>query len=132
MVFGRRKPALSNGSVDDTQSSRNLLHEESKKHVGEEDKVEQAPKQKVQIQSSPQPISSKQQLSDNYKFGILERLNEAVASKMFDSASYRSPDLIPLMKGYDTMRKKLRLLISLAKKYHQSMLTLDFDRMEVC
>ena len=64
---------------------------------------------------------------------ILERLNDAVALKLTLSttASRRSPDLIPLMKSFDLMRKKLRQMIVTTKKYHQSMMNLDLDRIQV-
>ena len=111
----------------------------------EEEDMEQAPKTSSVLASSsstfsirtPSSSSSSQQsqlmLAENYKFGILERLNDAVALKLTLSttASRRSPDLIPLMKSFDLMRKKLRQMIVTTKKYHQSMMNLDSDRIQV-
>ena len=111
----------------------------------EEEDMEQAPKTSSVLASSsstfsirtPSSSSSSQQsqlmLAENYKFGILERLNDAVALKLTLSttASRRSPDLIPLMKSFDLMRKKLRQMIATTKKYHQSMMNLDSDRIQV-
>ena len=110
----------------------------------EEEDMEQAPKTSSVLASSsstfsirtPSSSSSQQSqlmLAENYKFGILERLNDAVALKLTLSttASRRSPDLIPLMKSFDLMRKKLRQMIVTTKKYHQSMMNLDSDRIQV-
>ena len=110
----------------------------------DEEDMEQAPKTSPALASSsstfsirtPSSSSSQQSqlmLAENYKFGILERLNDAVALKLTLSttASRRSPDLIPLMKSFDLMRKKLRQMIATTKKYHQSMMNLDSDRIQV-
>jgi hypothetical protein len=95
--------------------------------------MEQAPKKSSSTFSTRSSSSSSQPSQPSYKFGILERLNDAVEMKLTNSTtvSHRSPDLIPLMKSFDIMRKKLRQMIATAKKYHQSMINLDSDRIQV-
>jgi hypothetical protein len=131
MVFGRRKPS---SSTDTPLSSDAFLPVEGADAVCENqnnDNVEQAPSSSFRLSSQQQSSSLQQQPSPHlYKFGIMDRLNEAVASKAVN-ASNRSPDLIPLMKSFDIFRKKLRHTITVAKKYHQSMMTLDLDRIQV-
>ena len=152
MVFGRRKlTSSSSNEVDSVQPTSlpdsQLVNDENDDDDEDEDEeevdMEQAPKTSTApmvsssysfrapstSSSQPSPIN----ITENYKFGIMERLNDTVAMKVAKSttASYRSPDLIPLMKSFDSMRKKLRQMITLSKKYHQSMMTLDGDRIQV-
>jgi hypothetical protein len=61
---------------------------------------------------------------------IEDRLNEAVA-KVEPNVQNRSPDIVPLAKTYDVLRKKLRLLVSASKKYHEASLAQDKARTEV-
>ena len=65
-----------------------------------------------------------------YIFGISERFEEAIASKSTRTEK-RSPDLVPLTKEFETMRKRLRQLIVSAKKYHETAAALDKSRVEV-
>lgn len=67
----------------------------------------------------------------DYKFGIAERLESAVATKKSNDHGKRSPDLVPLSKEYESMRKNLRSLISAAKNYQESMNVVDQERMKV-
>lgn len=68
-----------------------------------------------------------------YKFGIADRLSRAVdATPNVEEAVKRSPDLVPLSKKFEDMRKRLRQMINKARLYHASMSTLDQDRIEVC
>ena len=140
MVFGRRKFTSTSNEVD---SAQHLTQQVDDDDDEEEAESEQAPRTSAASMSSSSfsfrtPSSSSSQpsqikITENYKFGIMERLNDAVAMKVANStaASYRSPDLIPLMKSFDNMRKKLRQMIVISKKYHQSMMTLDHDRTQV-
>ena len=139
MVFGRRKFTASSNETDTLQQQPIPLSDaQSLDDVGDvEEDTEQAPKpfSRVPVSAPLSPSSSQQPLSvEHYKFGITERLNDAVALKLTDSAtlSFRSPDLIPLMKSFDNMRKKLRQMIATVKTYHQSMVTLDHNRLQVC
>jgi hypothetical protein len=116
MVFLRRNPDVDCENVPDDASG---------------DHVEHAPSSTFRKSTPQQSSTSQQQPSASvYKFGIMERINKTVATKVVN-ASNRSPDLIPLMKRFDIFRKKLRAMITVAKKYHQSMITLDLDRIQV-
>jgi protein required for attachment to host cells len=126
MVFGRRKP-----NPDTIPPSDELKRDED---VDEsQDDLEQAPAP-INRSSFRSSISSTQPSSlrsTEYKFGIADRLNETVLATNSVNAPNRSPDLIPLTKKFDAMRKRLRQLIATAKKYHKSLNTLDIDRLEV-
>ena len=61
---------------------------------------------------------------------IEDRLNEAVA-KVEPNVQNRSPDIVPLAKTYNVLRKKLRLLVAASKKYHETSLAQDKARAEV-
>jgi hypothetical protein len=61
---------------------------------------------------------------------IEDRLNEAVA-KVEPNVQNRSPDIVPLAKTYDALRKKLRLLVAASKKYHEASLAQDKARTDV-
>jgi hypothetical protein len=65
-----------------------------------------------------------------YKFGMAERLQLAVASKAGLTVK-RSPDLVPLGKQFDAMRKQMRQLIQTAKTLHSSMEKVNVDRVKV-
>jgi hypothetical protein len=65
-----------------------------------------------------------------YKFGIAERLDEAVPKKSM-SLQKRSPDLVPLSKDFEEMRKNLRQMIASAKKFQESMITMDKNRLQM-
>lgn len=64
------------------------------------------------------------------KFGIANRLVETVAAKSVSQVK-RSPDLVALSKQFDAMRKRLRQLITTAKKYHKSMAVLDKNKLQM-
>ena len=72
---------------------------------------------------------------EEYKFGIADRLQRAVAEHSFagfgGADTKRSPDLVPLTKQFEETRKRLRQLIATSKRYHASISTLDQDRMKV-
>ena len=160
MVFGRRKFTSSSspneaesvlhsalpdalqtavGDPNEIKGKRNSHNDHNSDDENEDDEedMEQAPKTSTASSSSStfRTLSQQSQivLTENYKFGILERLNHAVARKLTNSAtaSHRSPDLIPLMKSFDILRKKLRHMIATTKKYHESMINLDSDRVQV-
>ena len=156
MVFGRRKFTSSSpneadsvlpsalpdalqtvGDPNEIKGKRNSHNDHNSDDENEDDEdMEQAPKTSTASSSSTFRTLSQQSqivLTENYKFGILERLNTAVARKLTNSAtaSHRSPDLIPLMKSFDILRKKLRHMIATTKKYHESMINLDSDRVQV-
>lgn len=124
MAFRRRK----HSSEQEFPSNETSAKEGS----GNRDDVEQAPStsQRTSFQFA---LSSKSQLSTpniEYKFDIASRLDDSVAIKLVNAPN-RSPDLIPLTKSFDAMRKRLRQLISSAKQYHKSMNVLDMDRLQV-
>jgi hypothetical protein len=125
MAFRRRKQTSESAFL----SEETILNEV----VGGRNDVEQAPLA-VQHSSSRSTHSSTHQiLTPNvaYKFDIAGRLDESVAIKLV-SAPNRSPDLIPLTKSFDAMRKRLRQLIATVKRYGKSMSALDMDRLQVC
>jgi hypothetical protein len=118
MVFlGRKNKALDAQAVEQGSCRSN----------GEDFKEipEQAP-----FKSASSEESLVSPLAD-YKFGIAERLQETVAVKAASSQVKRSPDLVPLSKQFDALRRRLRQMIATSKKYHESMLALDKDRMQV-
>ena len=119
MVFARKNKAL------DTKASEQVQVEGGVDDV-EHEVPEQAP---AKVDSPSERLKQTNPLAD-YKFGIADRLLEAVATKCVLMPK-RSPDLVPLSKQFDTMRKRLRQMIGTAKKYHESMITLDKDRMQV-
>jgi hypothetical protein len=114
MAFRRRKQT----SEAAFSSQETILNEVD----GSRNDVEQAP---AVVQSS-----SFRSAQIEYKFDIASRLDESVAVKLVNAPN-RSPDLIPLTKSFDAMRKQLRQLISSAKQYHKSMIALDVDRLQV-
>jgi len=68
----------------------------------------------------------------HYKFGIADRLNRAVEGHPYDSSlAKRSPDLVPLTKQFEDMRKRLRQMIGAAKRYHASLQVVDQERVQV-
>jgi len=67
-----------------------------------------------------------------YKFGIADRLNHVVERAPEVDSAKRSPDLVPLTKQFEDMRKKLRGMLVTAKRYHGSLQTLDQNRLQVC
>lgn len=96
----------------------------------QDDIPEQAPNaSNVSMTPSDERSQQMNPLTD-YKFGIAERLVETVAAKSVHMQK-RSPDLVPLSKQFDAMRKRLRQMIYTAKRYHESMNILDKDRMRV-
>lgn len=65
-----------------------------------------------------------------YKFGIADRLEDAVNSRSA-SKEKRSPDLVPLSKEFDSFRKRLRQLHLSAKQYHDSLCKMNQQRSQV-
>ena len=125
MAFRRRK-----------QSSDSVFSSEEKnlsKGVGIGNDMEQAPSAGLRSSLRPSESSTEQisTLSTEYKFDIASRLDESVALRLVDAPN-QSPDLIPLTKSFDALRKRLRQMIATAKQYHKSMTTLDMDRLQVC
>jgi hypothetical protein len=124
MVFISRK----NKALDtQTQASeRGSLQADGESEDGNEI-PEHAP---AKVASPSERSQVNNTLLTDYKFGIADRLLETVATKT-PSHMKRSPDLVPLSKQFDTMRKRLRQMIATAKRYHESMAALDKDRMQV-
>lgn len=65
-----------------------------------------------------------------YKTKIGARLVKAVEKMETDNA-YRSPDLVPLIKDFQKMRKKLKSIIKAAKTYQAAILRLEDARAKV-
>lgn len=125
MVFLARKNKALDAQASEQGSFRTNGEDEDANEV-----PEQAPPQATPHQASPSEKSVVSPL-DDYKFGVAERLQETVAIKTACSKVKRSPDLVPLSKQFDSLRKRLRQMIATAKKYHESMLVLDKDRLQV-
>ena len=83
-------------------------------------------------EQAPSTGQSSRSHHSEYKFGIAERLTRAVKEKALENEAKRSPDLVPLSKQFDAMRKRLRAMIQTAKQYKKSMEKVDDDRMQVC
>jgi hypothetical protein len=115
MKFGRKKPlesqADSNQSVKDDSADI---------------EVDNAPPE----QAPSSLVDSTTTTTVTYKFGIAERLDEAVPKKSM-SLQKRSPDLVPLSKDFEEMRKNLRQMIASAKKFQESMITMDKNRLQM-
>jgi hypothetical protein len=134
MVFLRSEPSIPSEALPVVSSVDDILPVEEFENAPDDpsgDYVELAPSSSFR-KSTPQQSSTSQQHPSLsvYKFGIMERLSEAVATKVVH-ASNQSTDLLPLMKRFDIFRKKIRQMIIVAKTYHQSMITLDLDRIQV-
>jgi hypothetical protein len=64
------------------------------------------------------------------RFKITERLDKAVSLGM-PNAKNRSPDLVPLTKEYEQLRKNLRALMAATKAYQVAVQTIEESRSEV-
>ena len=93
----------------------------------EEEKKEGTPKDGDGITSTSQVV--KEDFS-KYKTKVAYRLAKALEEMPTDSA-YRSPDLVPLATDFQTMRKKLRSLITSAKAYQTATLKVQDARSKV-
>jgi hypothetical protein len=65
-----------------------------------------------------------------HKFGIADRLNDGVIARS-TSSEKRSPDLVPLSKEFDVIRKHLRQLNISAQQYHDSLCKMNKQRSQV-
>lgn len=90
----------------------------------EEEKKEGTPKDGDGIAGTSQV--AKEDFS-KYKTKVAYRLAKALEEMPTDSA-YRSPDLVPLATDFQTMRKKLRSLITSAKAYQAATLKVQDAR----
>lgn len=97
--------------------------------IEERDANKPAPPEQAPALGEPK-ISENNVAIVEYKFGIANRLTESVASKVV-SLQKRSPDLVPLSKEFEGMRKGLRQMISSAKKFQESMIEMDKNRLQV-
>jgi hypothetical protein len=64
------------------------------------------------------------------RFKIADRLDKAVSQGM-PNAKNRSPDLVPLTKEYELLRKNLRALLATTKAYQVAVQTIEEARSEV-
>jgi hypothetical protein len=80
-----------------------------------ESQPEQAPQAKIE---APAVV---------HKFGIADRLNDGVIARS-TSSEKRSPDLVPLSKEFDVIRKQLRQLNISAQQYHDSLCKMNKQR----
>lgn len=67
-----------------------------------------------------------------YKFGIAQRLDDALENKQIWKGPKRSPDLVELSKKYDATRKLVRQMIMSARNYHKSLGEMGSARTTVC
>ena len=64
------------------------------------------------------------------KFKISDRLDKVLEQKT-PVKNHRSPDLVPLTKDYEDLKKNLRSLVTTSKAYHEATKQLDKSRTEV-
>jgi hypothetical protein len=76
------------------------------------------------------PPAKSEEAVVTYKFGIADRLNDAVNARS-TSTDKRSPDLVPLSKDFDVIRKQLRQLNISAKQYHDGLCKMNKQRSQV-
>ena len=61
---------------------------------------------------------------------ISDRLDKVLEQKT-PVKNHRSPDLVPLTKDYEDLKKNLRSLVTTSKTYHEATKQLDKSRTEV-
>ena len=61
---------------------------------------------------------------------ISDRLDKVLEQKT-PVKNHRSPDLVPLTKDYEDLKKNLRSLVTTSKAYHEATKQLDKSRTEV-
>jgi len=109
---------------------------EAEEAPGERKMPPKAQQQAAEEQAPPPPPEQAIAVPPEYKFGISDRLSRAVddicgpQGSVLDAVK-RSPDLVPLSKQFEDMRKRLRQTIGTAKRYQASLTALDQDRTKV-
>jgi hypothetical protein len=92
---------------------------------------QQPPPKKHELQQQQQSAFSSPLYA---KTGVAKRLDESAAAATaatFKQQVNRSADLVPLLSGYDNMKRRLRSLIASTKQYHDAMARMHRARMEV-
>ena len=89
-----------------------IVNDGAKKADGHEEEIEEEEDEESDGPPAPSGGESFQKMTK-----IEDRLLYAVSNVKQDVQN-RSPDIVPLAKEYNTFRKKLRLLVTAAKKYH--------------
>jgi hypothetical protein len=92
-----------------------------------QEKKEGTPKDGEGITTS---IKAEKEDLSKYKTQVASRLAKAL-EEMSPSSAHRSPDLVPLTKDFQNMRKKLRSLIVSAKAYQKATLKVEKSRSKV-
>lgn len=77
----------------------------------------------------PQQQQQQQQLLSSRTIKIAERLTKAVEEAVLTNS--RSPELIPLTADYEELKKKLRNLISVVKRYQQRTMEMHQSKTDV-
>lgn len=93
---------------------------------GEEDEEAEDDVEEEEDDDDVGPVGASYQKITN----IEDRLLLEVA-KVKQGAQSRAPEIVPLSKQYNVFRKKLRLLVAAAKKYHETTMKQDKARAEV-
>lgn len=123
-------------SEDAAQSSEHSFQEDEAARdkpavESEAPALEQAPPSTTIATTTTTTTAPEKVEEATYKFGIADRLNHVVERAPEVDSAKRSPDLVPLTKQFEDMRKKLRGMLATAKRYHSSLQTLDQDRLQV-
>ena len=85
------------------------------------------------VKSSRVRGRQQQQQQDNgvvNRLKISDRLDKVLEQKT-PAKNHRSPDLVPLTKDYEDLKKNLRSLVTTSKTYHEATKQLDKSRTEV-